>query len=134
MSDRGWAQYELCNLVQRYARAVDDRDLGVLADLFHPDAQISGSRGSASRAEWLATMEAPRAFGVSMHMMGSPLITLSSDGQEASLDTYAVVYQLSEEGAEGAQLTLGVRYLDQAVVHQGRWVIRHRQTRTIWMR
>ena len=49
-------------LVQRYARAADERDVDALAALFHPDATIEGSRGAQSLAEWLDTMRAPRTF------------------------------------------------------------------------
>ena len=124
---------ELRSLGQRYSRAVDERDLDGLTALFHPDATVEGSRGGQSIAEWLDTMRAPRAFPTSMHVLGDPLIEL--DGADAArLDTYAVVYQLGDKDAGQADLTLGIRYLDAAVRHDGRWVIRHRVARTLWMR
>jgi SnoaL-like domain len=69
-----------------------------------------------------------------MHMMGCPLIELGEEGSEAHLDTYAVVHQLSEPGSGNADLTLGIRYLDDTVVYDGRWVIQRREARTLWMR
>jgi hypothetical protein len=125
---------ELRALGQRYARAADGRDLDALAELFHPDAQIVGSRGAQTRQEWLETMGAPRAFPVSMHVLGDPLITLDEGSGRATVDTYAVVYQLSEPGSGNADLTLGIRYEDEDVLHDGRWVIRNRRARTVWMR
>ncbi len=128
------AHDELRALLQRYARAADQRDVAALAELFHPDAQVTGARGVQSREEWLDTMRGPRAFPVSQHLLGEPLIELAPSGEEATLDTYAVVYQLGDRDAGGGDLTLGIRYLDDAVRHHGRWVVRRRTAHTLWMR
>jgi hypothetical protein len=125
---------ELRALMQRYARAADDRDIAALTYLFHPDAEITGARGTQGLEEWLDTMRAPRAFPQSMHMIGYPLIDLAEGGSSARLDTYAVVHQLSEPASGNNDLTLGIRYLDDTVVHESRWVIRKRLARTLWMR
>ena len=124
---------ELRALIQRYARAADDRDIEALASLFHPDATIQGSRGAQTVDEWLDTMRAPRTFPTSMHVLGDPLIELDSE-REGLLDTYAVVYQLGDRDAGEADLTLGIRYLDDVARHDDRWVIRRRTARTLWMR
>lgn len=117
-------------LGQRYARAADEREVDALAALFHPDAVIVGARGEQTLAEWLDTMRGPRPFPQSMHVLGDPLIEL--DGDTATLDTYAVVYQLGAEGQ--GDLTLGIRYLDDVERAGDRWVIRHRRATTVWMR
>jgi hypothetical protein len=121
-------------LLQRYARAVDSRDIEALATLFHPQAVIIGSGGSQALDEWLATMRAPRAFPQSMHVIADPLIAPAEDGGSADLDSYAVVFQLSDPASGAADLTLGIRYLDHAVVHEGAWVFLRRQATTLWMR
>ena len=125
---------QLRELLQRYARAADDRDLAALAAVFHPEAEVTGSRGSQTLEEWLDGMRAPRAFPVSMHVIGDPLVVFGPDPDEAHLDTYAVVYQLSEPASGGSDLTLGIRYLDDVVRLDGRWVVRRRTASTIWMR
>jgi SnoaL-like domain len=79
-------------------------------------------------------MRAPRTFPVSMHVLGDPLITLEPGADRAALDTYAVVYQLSDPGSDGGDLTLGIRYVDEVERLSGRWVIRRRTARTLWMR
>ena len=117
---------EIRRLLQRYARAADSRDIDELRSLFHPEATIDGSRGVQTLDEWLASMAAPRAFTASMHVFGEPLVTL--DGERGTLDTYAVVYQ------GNAELTLGIRYLDDVERVDGRWVLRRRTARTIWMK
>ncbi len=125
---------ELRALVQRYARAADERDVEALAGLFHPEAEVTGARGTQAIDAWLDTMRAPRTFPTSMHVLGDPLIHLVPGADEAVLDTYAVVYQLSDPGSGSGDLTLGVRYLDEVERLWGRWVIRRRTARTIWMR
>ena len=125
---------ELRALLQRYARAVDNRDIDALTTLFHPEAVIIGSGGSQALDEWLATMRAPRAFPQSMHVIADPLIAPAKDGGSADLDSYAVVFQLSDPTSGAADLTLGIRYLDHAVRHGGTWVLLRRQATTLWMR
>jgi len=119
--------------MQRYARAVDERDIEVLASLFHPDAEIAGARGVQSLGDWLETMQAPRSFPASMHVIGEPLIDDDGSGV-ATTDTYAVVYQIGDPGAGQSDLTLGMRYVDQLVLEQGRWVFKSRSSHVVWMR
>ena len=121
-------------LMQRYARAGDDRYLVTLEALFHPQADITGARGSQTLAEWLETMRAPRSFPVSMHLLGEPLISHRDGSDEATADTYAGVHQIWDAAAGQGDLTLGMRYLDQLVVAGGRWVIRSRSSWVVWMR
>ena len=128
------AHDELRALIQRYARAADQRDVDELVELFHPGAEITGARGTQTLDEWLETMRAPRTFPASMHMIGDPLIALEEGSLRASLDTYAVVYQLGDSAAGQGDLTLGIHYVDEAVSESGRWVIRSRSARTLWMR
>ena len=125
---------ELRGLLQRYARAVDARDLDALSELFRPDAVLVGARGTQTFEEWLETMRGPRAFPTSMHVLGDPLITLGGNGTEATLDTYAVVYQLSDPDSGRGDLTLGINYRDDAVLEEGRWRIARRESHTLWMR
>lgn len=125
---------ELRGLLQRYARAVDAVDLDALSELFRPDAVLVGARGTQTFEEWLETMRGPWAFPTSMHVLGDPLITLGGNGTEATLDTYAVVYQLSDPDSGRGDLTLGINYRDDAVLEEGRWRIARRESHTVWMR
>jgi ketosteroid isomerase-like protein len=129
------AHDEIRALNQRYARAADERDIDALERVFHPDAEITGARGTASREGWLDTMRGPRAFPTSMHVLGDPLITMEHpDGDVASVDTYAVVYQLGDDASGSGDMTLGIRYLDTVERHDGRWVVTRRVAKTLWMR
>ena len=73
-------------------------------------------------------------FPTSMHMLGDPLIELEPGADKAVLDTYAVVYQMSDPGSDNGDLTLGVRYLDDVERFRDRWVIRRRTASTLWAR
>jgi hypothetical protein len=128
------AHEELRALLQRYARAVDQRDPVALAELFVPDAVVEGARGTQTIDEWLDTMRGPRAFPTSMHVLGDPLITMDGSGTAAVLDTYAVVYQLGDPESGQGDLTLGINYVDDVVLDQGRWAIARRRSSTVWMR
>jgi hypothetical protein len=125
---------ELRNLLQRYARAADDRDIEALAAVFDPDATIDGARGSLKLDARLDTMRGPRAFPTSMHVLGVPLIELAEGNETGILDTYAVVYQLGDPEDGPDDLTLGVRYVDDVSRVDGSWRIRHRTATTLWMR
>jgi ketosteroid isomerase-like protein len=119
-------------LNQRYARAADERDVEALAALFAPDATVDGTRGEQTIDEWLDGMRGPGSWPSSMHVLGDPLIEL--DGDRAHVDTYAVVHQLADPTTEQADLTLGIRYLDDLVRGPDGWRIAHRVARTLWMR
>lgn len=125
---------ELRSLLQRYARAADDRDTEALEALFHPSAEVTGARGTQTLDEWLTGMRGPRTFPTSMHVIADPLITLGPGPDEAVVDAYAVVHQLSDPSSGAGDLTLGIRYLDEVVRLEGRWVILRRTARTLWMR
>ena len=141
---------ELRALGQRYARAIDARDIDAVAALFHPGATVEGARGLLGIGPYLDGLRhAPRVFETSMHVLGEALIELPPDGDTATpdtatldtatldtatLDTYAVVYQLRAADAAEGDLILGIRYLDEVVRHDGRWVIRSRVARTLWSR
>lgn len=121
-------------MIQRYARAADERDIDALVELFHPDAVIFGTHGEQNLEQWLATMRAPRSFPQSMHVLGDPLIEMVEHAEDATLDTYAVVYQLNDPASGKGDLTLGIRYIDRAVLLDGAWVIRRRSAHTMWIR
>jgi hypothetical protein len=69
-----------------------------------------------------------------MHVIADPLIVVDEATGSAQLDSYALVFQLSDPASGAADLTLGIRYLDEAQVHLGHWVFVRRTARTLWMR
>lgn len=77
-------------------------------------------------------MTGPRAYPVSMHVLGEPLVRIEAD--QAELDTYAVVYQIGDRAGGQPDLTLGIRYLDTAVRDAAGWVIQARRAEAVWTR
>jgi hypothetical protein len=121
-------------LIQRYARAVDSRDIAAVASLFSPDALVEGARGTLPLDEYLATFDGERPFRSSMHLLGDPLIDLVPGADIAQLDTYGVVYQLERRVDPGNDVVLGVRYRDSAVRQAGVWRIQRRHSEIMWSR
>jgi hypothetical protein len=124
----------LSELLQRYARGVDDRNVESLASLFHPEAVVIGAGGTMSSAEWLETMRAPRTFPASMHVIGVPVVTHFEGEPHAVMDTYAVVYQLGDSKDGAGDLTMGIRYLDQVVLVGDDWLFERRESQILWVR
>jgi hypothetical protein len=125
----------LRQLPQRYARAVDQRDVDALAELFHPDGRVAGTRGVATLPEYLDQFRsATPAFRSSMHLLGEPLIDLMPGAATARMDTYAVVHQLERLTEPGGDLILGIRYVDELVRDDGAWRIVDRTSVILWSR
>jgi hypothetical protein len=121
-------------LPQRYARAVDQRDLDALAELFDPVGTVEGVRGTAPVPEYLDGFRGPRAFATSLHVFADPLIELEPGADRALLDSYALVHQCRAAEDEGDDLLLGLRYVDEVVRRGGHWVIQHRRTEAVFSR
>jgi hypothetical protein len=122
-------------LPQRYSRAIDARDIDAVAELFDPEGTVDGARGSLGVPAYLDNLRnAERVFERSMHILGDPLIEHQLNSDTAHLDTYAVVYQLRPADSSEADLTLGMRYLDDVVRKDEKWVITHRKATTLWTR
>ena len=125
----------LRQLPQRYARAIDARDIDAVGLLFDPNGSVDGVRGSSMVPAYLDALRAmPATGGSTMHVLGDPLIELAVGDDRARLDTYAVVYQLRPPESAEPDLMLGMRYLDEVVRHDGEWLIHHRRSTMLWTR
>jgi hypothetical protein len=126
---------ELRSLTQRYARAIDSRDIDAVGRLFDPEGSVDGARGLAKVPDYLDGLRtATGVFETSMHVLGDPLIELEPGAGDARMDTYAVVHQLRPAGAAEDDLLLGIRYLDDVVRRPAGWVIHHRRAVNLWTR
>jgi hypothetical protein len=124
----------LRQLPQRYARAIDARDIDTVGLLFDPEGSVDGVRGSAPVPAYLDTLRAMPASGTTMHVLGDPLIELEVGADEAHLDTYAVVHQLRPADSPDPDAMLGMRYLDHVVRRGDAWLIHHRRSTMPWSR
>src|SRR5262249_53547003 len=98
------------DVLLRYARGVDRRDLDLVASCFVPGAAYDGALGQGSVETALAALrETLPRYGSTMHFMGNQLIEVNGD--TASSETYAVAYHRSHTEGEPL-LVVGVRYLD----------------------
>src|SRR5207237_4496871 len=84
---------DLRSLPQRYARAIDARDIDAVAALFDPEGTVDGARGPASVPDYVEMLrQSGPAFQTTMHVLGDPLISHEPGSATAHLDTYAVVH------------------------------------------
>jgi hypothetical protein len=132
----GWLRdvEALRQLPQRYARAIDARDIDAVGRLFDPDGSVDGVRGSARVPAYLDSLRAMPAVGSTMHVLGDPLIELEVGADLAHLDTYAVVHQLRPPESPDPDMMLGMRYLDDVVRRDTAWLIHYRRSTMLWSR
>jgi len=122
---------ELCDraaihdLLMRYARGVDRRDLDQVAACFAPDAGYEGSLGVGTIDVALAALrERMDRYQVTMHFLANELIELAGDA--ARCETYALVYHRLRAEEDAQDFVVGVRYQDELARHGDGWWIVHR--------
>lgn len=118
------------DVLLRYARGVDRRDLDLVASCFTPDASYEGALGRTGIAEALTNLRAALSrYRSTLHFLGNQMIELAGDA--ARSETYALAYhRLSDD----RNLVVAVRYLDELVRRGEGWVIRGRVARLEWQR
>ncbi len=81
-------------------------------------------------------MRAPRAFPISMHVLGDPLIdTRTTAVHRAPSRHLRRGLPAQRPGSGNADLTLGINYLDEVVRRRrAAGSITRRESRTLWMR
>jgi hypothetical protein len=125
----------LRRLGQEYARAVDEHDPDAFDALFDPDGHVDGTSGSFSGTAYVANHRvAPQVFAVSQHFLFDPLIDLEPGADSARLDTYGVAYEMGRLSNPDDNLMAGVRYFDEVLRRDGRWLIHYRKIEVLWTR
>lgn len=115
------------DLIMRYARGVDRRDLALVASCFAADAAYDGSLGTGGIDVVLAALrERMPRYQTTMHFLTNPLIEVRGDA--ASCETYALVYHRVESDDDAEDFIVGVRYLDELARHPDGWRIVRRRT------
>jgi 3-phenylpropionate/cinnamic acid dioxygenase small subunit len=121
------------DVMLRYARGVDRRDLDLVAACFLPDASYEGALASGTIAEALIRLRDRMArYDSTMHFIGNQLIEINGD--TASSETYAVAYHRLIDQGNAKLFTVGVRYLDELVRDGNSWRIRRRVVKMEWQR
>ena len=119
-------------LLARYARALDERDWEALAACFTPDAQAeySGVVLEPGVAAIVRHVEQLAGIPASTHLVGNVLIRLRGD--EADVDSQAVVHLVLEQGSRARVRVRGLFYSDVVRRVAGEWRIADRRHRADW--
>jgi len=121
------------DLLVRYAHCVDRRDLDAVAACFTPDAAYSGSLGEGTIQEALiALRDRMGRYESTMHLLGNQLIEI--DGDRARSETYAIAHHRINNDGDRRSLAVGVRYEDELIRRDGRWLICARVVHMEWER
>ncbi|HWP66842.1 MAG TPA: nuclear transport factor 2 family protein [Candidatus Limnocylindria bacterium] len=123
------AALAVCDLLYRYARGVDRRDLDLVRSCFAPGARYDGALASGTVADMLAALPAAMArYAATLHFMGEPAVTI--DGDAATSETPTVAYHVLRDG--GTLRTVAVRYVDRLEHGPDGWRITARRVLRCW--
>jgi uncharacterized protein (TIGR02246 family) len=119
--------------IARYARGLDDRDFDAVAACFTADAQVtySGVALVPGREAIVAYLQGLRSLIASTHIMSQPVIDV--DGDHAHVETSGLAFLVAPTDGQPVVRTRGLRYVDEFVLQDGRWLIAERVHRCDWM-
>lgn len=120
---------ELSDLVARYGRLVDDRDVDGLRDLWTDDAVFDSVEGPVRGRDTVVDyyVERMRMFGPSFHVPHSQ--TVDFDGPDTAT---GIVTAHAELGMEDGAFWVALRYHDQYRREEGTWKFHQRQVRQLY--
>lgn len=121
------AEQGIRDACMRYWAGVDQRDPGLFASAFAPDAEIS-LLGRVIKVPDLLRQGLDGGFAHSSHGVASQSIIFDHLGT-ASATSFAVAHLVTEPGPI---LVRGLRYDDVFVQVDDDWYIRRREHRTLW--
>jgi hypothetical protein len=129
----------LRELVDRYASAVDRKQIAEVAALFTTEGELLiHAPGEADpRSAYRGRAEITRALGgldrypVTFHLVGNQLLDVGA-GSQASGETYCQASHLYEADGEQRIHVLSIRYEDTFVYETDRWRFAVRRQRTDW--
>jgi hypothetical protein len=109
------------DLLYRYARGVDRRDLTLVRSCFAPGCRYDGALAQGTIADMLAALPAAMdRYTATMHFMGEPAVTL--DGDRAHSTTPTLASHVLRDPA-GALRLVAVRYDDLLARTDQEWRI-----------
>ena len=125
---------ELRSLVDRYARAADERNRRNFAGVFTPDGVLSTSQGGRfeGRSAIAALIDHLDAhYPRTMHFVGNHDVELDGDHAEALV--YCLAHHMYSEDAESRRDTLMlIRYRDKYIRTEEGWRIKSRDLDIHW--
>jgi uncharacterized protein (TIGR02246 family) len=125
---------EIHDVMMRYATALDTLDWDGVAACFTKDAHsvYSGNDLGHGVDKILAYIQGLANMKVTTHFMGNQLIEVKGD--TASMATYCVAYLAREREGRDVIVIRGLRYIDQLLRQDRRWLINDRVHTCDWMR
>lgn len=113
----------LTELVYRYARAVDRKDLDRLGRLYHRDAHHDhGGLFAGTPQEFVDWLKASMGDVETQHLIANALFVV--EGDRARGEIYTVNFH--HMPGQASNYIAGGRYLDDYVRHEGRWLFARR--------
>ncbi len=122
------------DVIARFAIGVDRRDWDMVASCFTPDAYFDSGpifQGEIKQGI-LVFRENMKNFESTMHMTGTQLIELKED--KACAETYGIDYHRLNLGDRQKDIIVGLRFLDDLVRQDGKWLICKREVKFVWQR
>jgi hypothetical protein len=133
-------RFELRDLVDAYATAIDERDTDLLVSLFTPDAQLfvveDGREQELARyrgsAELALLMDRLGQYGPTMHVLSNHRVRV--DANSATGVVYCLAHHLAERDGATQDLVMMIRYFDRyARAGEGEeWKIAERKIVRYW--
>ena len=129
----------LNQLAYRYAAAIDSCDIARLQSVFHPEGRLRSYQPGAAEpfadlrghAQLASVPNAMRGmYRHTAHMMTNHLVEL--DGDMATGEVLCVARHLSDKGGNPVSINVIIRYVDEYVRRDRRWLIMDRQIRFLW--
>lgn len=138
-ADRGRALQELLDkqaiheVLMRYCRGIDRRDLELLLGVFHPDALDEHGIFDGNAQEFARmAMDMLEQFTATSHMIMNEYVQLDDD--TAHVESYVLASHRSERDGRKVDMTMGARYVDRFERRDGEWRIAHRAVVHDWNR
>ncbi len=121
----------LRNLVEDYARTIDDRTWDELPKVFAEDGVLTGpGYEMVGLVALRGGLELIGQYDSTLHLVHNHYVTLSGD--EATGETYGVACHLYEAEGVARKLDMGIRYRDRYRREAGGWRIAAREFHLAW--
>ena len=124
---------EIREVVYRYCRGIDRRDLEAVRACYHPGATDHHGSFSGTIDEYLVWVDGLlERYESTMHIVGNVLIELGESGDRAACETYGVSLHRSDDPRPYMNLATGFRYLDRFELRHDAWKIAERTAIGEW--
>lgn len=123
-------QWEISDLLYRYAAAVDSRDANALADCFTSDMVLAGPGFELREHVIDGVMAGLQPFVWTQHNLFNPRYRIDGDRAEGTVNCIASHVLSTESGHE--KLDWYIQYHDQLQRVDGQWRLSQRRLQVEW--